>query len=93
MIIAIVNGINAVFSLFYILILIRCALSFIPGIDYRKQPYSAIKQVTDPYLDWFRKFIPPIGMVDVSPIVAIIILGVIQRILVYSILWSATGTK
>lgn len=89
MIINLVNGINAVFSLFYILILISCALSFIPGIDYRKQPYLAIRQVTEPYLNFFKKFIPPIGIVDISPIVAIIALGIIQSVLIRVILLTA----
>ena len=93
MIIALVNGINAIFSLFYIIILIRCALSFIPGLDWKKQPYYTIMEVTDPYLDIFRKFIPPLGAVDISPIVAVIVLGIIHKIVIYSILVLALGTK
>ena len=89
MIIALINGINAVFSLFYIIILIRCALSFIPGLDYKKQPYLTIRQVTDPYLNLFKRIIPPIGMVDISPIVAIIALGIIQNIVIRLILLLA----
>ena len=93
MIISIVNGINAVFSLFYLIILIRCALSFIPGIDYKQQPYLTIRQVTDPYLNLFKKFIPPIGMVDISPIVAIIALGIIQNIVIRLILLTAISVS
>jgi YggT family protein len=93
MINAIINGINSVFSLFYIIILIRCALSFIQGIDYRKQPYQAIMQVTDPYLNIFKKIIPPIGMVDISPVIAIFALGIIQSLVVYMIvtIYGALG--
>jgi YggT family protein len=35
----------------------------------------------DPYLRIFRRFIPPIGPVDVSPIVAILVLVVIREVL------------
>lgn len=91
MIISIINGINAVFSLFYLIILIRCALSFIPGLDREKQPYKTIIEITDPYLDIFRKFIPPLGMVDISPIVAILLLGIIQKAIIYSIAVLALG--
>ncbi len=73
--------INSVFSIFYFIILIRCALSFLPSINWQKQPFYSIKAITDLYLDIFKKFIPPIGMLDVSPIVAIIALGVIQNVL------------
>lgn len=93
MIIPIVNGINAIFSLFYIVILIRCALSFIPGLDWRKQPYYTVREITDPYLDIFRKFIPPVGAVDISPIVAIIALGIIQKAIIYAILILAAGAE
>ncbi|WP_439108497.1 YggT family protein [Alkalihalophilus lindianensis] len=30
--------------------------------------------IVEPYLEPFRKFIPPLGMIDLSPIVAIIVL-------------------
>ena len=73
--------INSVFSIFYFIILIRCALSFLPSINWQKQPFYSIRAITDLYLDVFKKIIPPIGMIDVSPIVAIIALGIIQNIL------------
>jgi YggT family protein len=31
-------------------------------------------RICEPYLEQFRKIIPPIGMIDISPIVAIIVL-------------------
>ena len=34
----------------------------------------------EPYLGLFRRFIPPIGPIDVSPIVAIVVLGLIDRL-------------
>ncbi len=37
--------------------------------------YGALGKICDPYLNLFRRFIPPIGgMVDVSPIVALLVL-------------------
>lgn len=37
--------------------------------------YAFLGKICDPYLNLFRKFIPPIGgMVDVSPIVALLVL-------------------
>lgn len=36
---------------------------------------SALGKICDPYLDLFRRFIPPIGgMIDISPIVALLVL-------------------
>lgn len=45
--------------------------------------YRALGKICDPYLDLFRRFIPPIGgMVDVSPIVALLVLQFGVRLLV-----------
>lgn len=33
-----------------------------------------LARICEPYLDPFRKIIPPIGMIDISPIVAILVL-------------------
>ena len=77
-----ISGINSIFSLFYIVILIRCFLSFVPNLDWDRQPFYTIRQVTDAYLDIFRRIIPPVGMLDISPIVAIIALGLIQNVVI-----------
>ena len=34
-----------------------------------------VKETTNPYLNLFRRFVPPIGPLDLSPIVAIIVLS------------------
>ncbi|MGP7817587.1 YggT family protein [Niallia sp. 01092] len=33
-----------------------------------------LARICEPYLEQFRRFIPPIGMIDISPIVAIFVL-------------------
>jgi uncharacterized protein YggT (Ycf19 family) len=41
-----------------------------------------LRDVTEPYLGLFRRFIPPIGPIDVSPIVAILVLQIVGGILI-----------
>ena len=41
-----------------------------------------LDQTVSPYLNVFRRFIPPIGMFDLSPIVAIFVLQIVARIVV-----------
>lgn len=41
-----------------------------------------LRDVTEPYLSIFRRFIPPIGPVDVSPIVAILVLQIVGQIII-----------
>ena len=48
--------------------------------------YQVLGKVCDPYLNLFRKIIPPIGgMVDVTPIVALLVLQFGVRLLVFLI--------
>ena len=45
--------------------------------------YRVLGKLCDPYLDLFRRFIPPIGgMIDVSPIVALLVLQFVVRLIV-----------
>ena len=84
--IALVQTINIIINLYFYLILIRCLMSWIPRLDIYKQPFAFICAVVDPYLDFFRKFIPPFGGIDFSPIVATVVLFyVIQRLLFIAI--------
>jgi YggT family protein len=45
-----------------------------------------VRETTDPYLNLFRKFVPMVrigpGALDLSPIVAIIVLQIVARIVV-----------
>lgn len=71
------------FKIYFWLILVRCLLSFIPSIDWYKQPFEGLKDVTDLYLNLFRKIIPPIGGLDFSPVIAIIILQILENLILY----------
>ena len=41
-----------------------------------------LEAICESYLKLFRKFIPPIGMLDISPVVALIVLSVIQNLII-----------
>lgn len=70
------------FQLYFILIVLRIFLTWIPNIDWYQQPLRTVRQMTDAYLDIFRKFIPPIGMIDFSPIIALLVLQILQVLVV-----------
>ena len=75
--------VNSFFQIYFCLILVRCLLSFIPSIDWYKQPFTGLKDVTDLYLDIFRKIIPPFGGLDFSPIIAVIVLQILNYLIIY----------
>jgi YggT family protein len=57
---------------FYLLLLfVRILLSWFPTIDWYSQPFAILSQLTDPYLNIFRRIIPPLGGIDFSAILAI----------------------
>lgn len=80
-----VKIINNLFYFYYILIILRIFLTWLPSIDWSQQPVKAIREVTDVYLDIFRRIIPPAGGLDFSPIIALIALQVIQVVVVNAI--------
>lgn len=44
--------------------------------------YRALGRICDPYLNLFRRIIPPIGgMLDISPILAIIVIQLVGRLI------------
>jgi len=63
------------------LIFFRAILSWFP-IDPRNPLVTVLYEVTEPILAPLRNVIPRIGMIDISPLVAIILIQVIGRVLV-----------
>lgn len=67
------------FRLFSFLIFFRVIMSWV-----RPRPNSLtyfVSDITDPYLNFIKKFIPPVGMIDFSPIVALLLLDILESIL------------
>ncbi len=58
----------------YILI-IRVLLTWFPNLDWSNPILSNISAITDPYLNLFRGIIPAIGGLDISPILAFVVLN------------------
>jgi YggT family protein len=87
--------VDALFTVYFILIIVRIVLSWIQ--QFRPIPYNTtlraligfIEDSVDPYLNVFRRFIPPISLggagLDLSPILAIIVLLITQSIVVSAI--------
>ena len=75
-------------SIYSFLLIIRILLTWFPGVDWSNGILSALTSITDPYLNIFRGIIPPIGGLDISSLLAFLLLNVIQN-LIYSLKnWS-----
>ena len=76
--IEIAGVLSTTLSLYSTLLIIRVLLTWFPGIDWSNGILSALCSITDPYLNIFRGIIPPIGGIDISSILAFVILNVVQ---------------
>ncbi len=76
--------VSALFTVFILIIFIRILLSFSPMAP-SSRPARAFwdfcHQSTDWFLNFFRRLIPPLGMFDLSPILAIIVLSVLPSVI------------
>ena len=88
----IANYVNALFQVYIILIFVYILLNLLFSFGVRL-PYSRwsdavlhfLRDVCEPYLRIFRRFIPPIGMLDLSPMIAIILLYFVRTLVVNAI--------
>lgn len=53
-------------------------MSWVPALQ-ESAVGKFLETMCEPYLGFFRKFIPPIGMIDISPIVGLFALMFIQN--------------
>ncbi len=60
------------------LIIFRCVLTFFPALNWDQQPWLAVRSATDPLLQPFRNLLPPMGGMDLSPILLFFALGILQ---------------
>ena len=65
------------FQIYSFAIIIYILMSWLPGLQESKFG-EILAKIVEPYLSIFRKIIPPIGMIDISPIVALLALNFIQ---------------
>jgi len=86
------NYVDALFLVYMILIFVRILLSWIPRIPYNPVLSAVINfvhEVTDPYLNLFRRILPPVGgggfALDLSPIIGVIVLIIVRAIVVGAI--------
>jgi YggT family protein len=74
------NILGGLTGLYMILITIRILLTWFRGGVYGR-PYEILQNITDPYLNWFRRFsFLQTGMFDLSPVAALAVLSVLNQI-------------
>ena len=73
----IITFIDRIFLVYLIMLFMRILGSWMP--EWRDNKFMQfIAFYTDPYLNLFRRIIPPLGMMDISPIIAFFCLKLIE---------------
>jgi YggT family protein len=84
--------VNALFDVYILIIIVYVLLNFMFSLGVR-MPYSRytdavlnfLRDVSEPYLRIFRRFIPPLGMFDLTPLIAIFVLYILRTLVVGAI--------
>ena len=84
--------VNTLALVYLVLIFIRIILSWVPRMPYNRWLNAGVKfvsDVTDPYLNLFRRVLPPVrmgpGALDLSPIVATFVLIIVSSLVASAI--------
>ncbi len=89
---SIANYLAALFYVYSLLIIAYVVSSFLFALGVRPGYNRALdgvlrflRDVSEPYLRLFRRFIPMLGPFDISPIVALIVLNVVGQLVVSAV--------
>ena len=83
------NYVGTLFLVYIILIFVYLLVNMVLSFGARP-PYSRwfdavmtfLRDISEPYLRLFRRFIPAVGMIDFSPMIAIILLYIVRTVIV-----------
>ena len=83
------NYVDALFLVYIVLVLLNVLSSWLPRMPYNRWLRAVldfITETTNPYLNLFRRVIPPLGgggfALDLSPVLGLIVLFVLRGLLV-----------
>ncbi|HEX7293457.1 MAG TPA: YggT family protein [Solirubrobacterales bacterium] len=81
--------VSALFLVYIVLIFLNVLISWVPRMPYNRWLrgfLDFVTETTNPYLNLFRRILPPVGgggfALDLSPIIGVIVLFVLQGLVV-----------
>jgi YggT family protein len=85
----IADFLRALLTVYVILIILYIVVNLALNFGFRPGYYrwldavlGFLRDVAEPYLGLFRRFIPPLGPLDISPIIAILVLQIVGGIII-----------
>jgi len=77
----IIRLLNDLLGLYSLVLLARIILTWFPNVDRSNQIVNFLYQITEPVLEPVRRTIPPLGNMDISPIVVFVGIRILQSLL------------
>lgn len=68
-------------GLMILLFIMRIVLTWYPQIDLNRLPFNLVAWPTEPFLVPLRKLVPPIGGVDITPVIWVGIFSLVRELL------------
>ncbi len=79
---SVVALVQLLFQAFYVLLIIRVVLTWVPGVASDHPAVQFVYRATSPVLNPIRRALPPVGGLDLSPLVAILLLSLVQSVVI-----------
>ncbi|MBD2484983.1 YggT family protein [Planktothrix sp. FACHB-1365] len=74
-------GLGLILGLMTFLFIFRIVLTWYPQVNQQRFPFNLIVWPTEPFLVVTRKIVPPLGGVDITPIIWVGIFSLLREIL------------
>ncbi|MFE4108062.1 YggT family protein [Almyronema epifaneia] len=74
--------IGPMLGLMTLLFIFRIVLTWYPQVDLNRLPFNLVAWPTEPFLIPVRKVVPPIGGVDISPVIWVAVTSLLRELLV-----------
>lgn len=68
-------------DVFQAVLMVRVLLTWFKNINWFSEPFRTLRTFTDPYLQLFSRIIPPIGGIDLSPMLGFFLLNFVGNML------------
>lgn len=62
-------------NVYQTILFIRVLLTWFKNINWYKEPFQTLRVFTDPFLSMFSRVIPPVGGIDLSPMIGFFLLN------------------
>ncbi|MBP87415.1 MAG: hypothetical protein CMJ64_11945 [Planctomycetaceae bacterium] len=77
----VINLLLVLIQVYSIILLVRIVLSWLPNANENHELVAMLHKVTEPVLEPVRRAIPPLGMMDLSPLIVLVGLHLLRSVL------------